>query len=112
MKTVVPTVTRLKSHSASEIRIRMQPWDAEYPIDAASGVPWIPTPGAVNPIQRVPSGFPGPGGIGSSPSAHSESGGNHHGCRAIVAIEKRPTGVGYSDVPVATPKIFQSRMPR
>ena len=29
MKTVVPIWTRLKSHSASGIRIRMQPWEAE-----------------------------------------------------------------------------------
>ena len=29
MKTGVPTETRSKSHSASGIRMRMQPWDAE-----------------------------------------------------------------------------------
>ena len=28
---------------------------------AASGVPWMPTPGDEIPIQRVPSGLPGPG---------------------------------------------------
>ena len=28
------------------------------------GVPWMPTPGADRPIQRVPSGLPGPGGTG------------------------------------------------
>ena len=39
MKTGVPVVTRLYSHSASAICIRMHPWETEYPIDAASGVP-------------------------------------------------------------------------
>ena len=42
-------------------------------------MPWMPTPGEEIPIQRVPSGFPGPGGIGSSSLAQSESGGYHHG---------------------------------
>ena len=50
MKTVEPTSTRSKSHSASGMRIRMQPWEAEYPIEAASGVPWMPTPEAERPI--------------------------------------------------------------
>src|SRR4029453_15948601 len=90
----------------------MPPCEAEYPIDAASGVPWMPTPGALKPIQRVPSGFPGPGGTGFSPFAQSEAGGYHHGCRCIVTIEKWPTGVGYWDCPVATPRAFQSATPR
>ena len=29
-------------------------------------MPWMPTYGAEMPIQRVPSGLPGPGGIGSA----------------------------------------------
>ena len=65
----------------------MQPWEAEYPIEAASGVPWIPTYGDEMPIHRVPSGFPGPGGTGSAPSAQAEpSGGYHQGFRCIVTI--------------------------
>ena len=46
--------------------MRMHPCEAEYPIEAASGVPWIPTYGAEIPIHRVPSGLPGPGrnGVG------------------------------------------------
>ena len=64
-------------------------------MEAESGVPWIPTSGAERPIQRVPNGFPGPGGTGSRPSAQSEvCGGYHHGFRCIVTIEKRPIGVG------------------
>ena len=54
----------------------------------------MPTPGAERPIHRVPRGLPGPGGIGSSPSAQAESGGYHHGFRALTTIEKRPIGVG------------------
>ena len=85
MKTGIPTSTRRNSHSASAMRMRMQPCDAEYPIDAASGVPWMPTYGAEIPIQRVPSGFPGPGGTGSDSAAHSD-GGYHHGFRCMFTI--------------------------
>ena len=46
----------------------------------------LPTPGAVKPIQRVPSGFPGPGGIGFSPFAQSESGGRHQGSRCMSTM--------------------------
>src|SRR5436190_1428839 len=52
--------------------IRMHPCESEYPIEPSSGVPWMPTPGALSPIQRVPSGLPGPGGTGFSPAAHGE----------------------------------------
>ncbi len=86
MKTGVPISTWRKSHSASGIRIRMQPCEAEYPIDAASGVPWIPTYGAEIPIQRVPSGLPGPGGTGSESAAQSDGGGYHHGFRCKFTI--------------------------
>jgi hypothetical protein len=72
----------------------MQPCETEYPIDAASGVPWIPTYGAVSPIQRVPSGLPGPGGIGLASFAQSDGGGFHHGLRHLTSIWKRPSGVG------------------
>jgi len=103
MKTVVPTSTCSNSHSASEMCIRTQPCEREYPIEASSGVPWIPTPGAESPIQRVPSGFPGPGGTGFSPWAHDEAGGYHHGLRHLTTIAKRPSGVGYDDCPTAIP---------
>jgi len=53
----------------------MHPWDAAWPIVKACGVPWMPTAGADVPIQRVPSGLPEPGGIGSRPFAHGELGG-------------------------------------
>ena len=86
MKTGVPISTWLKSHSASGIRIRMQPCEAEYPIDAESGVPWIPTYGDEIPIQRVPSGLPGPGGTGSESAAQSDGGGYHHGFRCKFTI--------------------------
>ncbi len=90
----------------------MQPCEAEYPIEAASGVPWMPTYGAEMPIQRVPSGFPGPGGIGFAPSAQAEPcGGYHHGLRCIVTISNVPTGVGYEDWPVATRNVRLSFVP-
>ena len=57
-------------------------------------MPWIPTPDAESPIQRVPSGFPGPGGIGVAPLAQAESGGYHHGFRHLTTIDQRPIGVG------------------
>src|SRR5687767_773605 len=63
----------------------------------------MPTSGAVRPIQRVPSGLPGPGGIGFASFAHSESGGRHHGFFCMSAMLNVPDGVGYSAVPVATP---------
>src|SRR2546430_1050971 len=88
--------------------IRMQPCEAEYPIDAGFGVPWMPTPGADRPIQRVPSGLLGPGGIGFCPWAQREFGGYHHGFRHLTTIEKRPSGVGYTDWPVATRKLRRS----
>src|SRR5436189_5851435 len=64
----------------------------------------MPTPGAESPIQRVPRGFPGPGGIGFDPCAQGESGGYHHGFRHLTTILKRPSGVGYWVCPVATAK--------
>src|SRR3954452_25495375 len=90
------------SHSAYGMYIRMHPCDAEYPIEPGSGVPWMPTPGAERPIQRVPSGLPGPGGIGFCPFAHGDEGGYHHGFFHLTTIEKRPSGVGYALWPVAT----------
>ena len=95
MNTGVPSFTRWNSHSASGMRMRMQPCEAEYPIEAASGVPWIPTYGTDRPIQRVPSGLPGPGGTGSAFSAHGDGGGYHHGLRCMFTISKSPVGVGY-----------------
>ena len=65
--------TVLKSHSASGMYMRMQPCETEYPIEAGFGVPWMPTPGDESPIQRVPSGLLGPGGIGFCPSPSESS---------------------------------------
>src|SRR5215208_2518031 len=64
------------------------------------------------PIQRVPSGFPGPGGTGFWPAAHGDAGGYHHGFFHLTAIWKRPSGVGYALCPVATPNSRQKRIPR
>src|SRR5436189_3621078 len=102
MTTGAPRRTWLNSQSASGMYMRMQPCEAEYPTDAASGVPWIPTPGADVPIQRVPSGLPGPGGIGFRPRAQSEFGGRHQGFRCMSTMWKIPVGVGYCARPVAT----------
>src|SRR3954454_16562599 len=104
--TGVPHSALSNSHSASGTCMRMQPCEAEYPIEASSGVPWMPTYGAVSPIQRVPSGFPGPGGIGFAPSAHADpAGGYHHGSNCLLMTSYLPSGVGYSDRPVATWKV-------
>src|SRR4051794_28191150 len=94
-KTVVPTSTWSKSHSASGTCIRMQPCDALYPIEPGSSVPWMPTPGASRPIQRVPSGLPGPGGTGLRPFPHESCvGGFHHGFFHLTTMFQRPRGVG------------------
>src|SRR4051794_2904662 len=69
----------------------------------------MPTPGEEIPIHRVPSGLPGPGGTGFSPFAHGEFGGYHHGFFHLTMIWKRPSGVGYTIWPVATPNCFTSR---
>ncbi len=95
MKTGVPTLTRAYSHSASGTCMRMQPCDSECPIDQGSEVPWMPTPDVFRPIQRVPSGLPGPGGTGFSPAAQASCvGGYHHGFFSLTAMWKRPSGVG------------------
>src|SRR5437868_10862185 len=70
----------------------------------------MPTPAAFSPIQRVPSGFPGPGGIGCAPAAHGEGGGTHHGFSCLSTIRHRPDGVGYADCPVATWKVRTRRL--
>src|SRR5690348_6595143 len=63
----------------------------------------MPTYGAEMPIHRVPSGFPGPGGIGWAPCAHSEpAGGYHHGFNCLLITSNLPSGVGYCERPVAT----------
>src|SRR5581483_7027952 len=94
MYTGVPTFTWLKSHSACGMCMRMQPCEREYPIEPSSGVPWMPTPGELRPIQRVPSGLPGPGGTGFSPAAHGAAGGYHQGFFHLTMIENLPSGVG------------------
>src|SRR5882757_4553971 len=69
----------------------------------------MPTPDAESPIQRVPSGLPGPGGVGFSPTAHGAAGGYHHGFFHLTITWKCPSGVGYVVWPVATPKTRRSR---
>jgi hypothetical protein len=54
------------------------------------------------PIQRVPSGLPGPGGTGSELFAHGDGGGYHHGFRCMFTTSYVPRGVGYEACPVAT----------
>src|SRR5918992_3061147 len=111
-KTVVPRRTRSKSHSASWRYMRTQPCEAKPPMEAELYVPWIPTAPTDRPIQRVPSGFPGPGGIGEEPEAQPVFGGYHQGLRCFETIRKRPRGVGYDGWPTATRKTRASRIPR
>ena len=58
------------------------------------GTPWMPTPEALVPIQRVPSGFSVPGGMGCASLAQSELGGSHVGSFVMVTMEYVPVGVG------------------
>src|SRR4029079_468360 len=111
IQTRVPTLTKRNRDSASRFFIRMQPWEIEYPTDAGFGVPWMPTPETERPIQRVPSGFSGPGGIGSRSFAQLESGGYHQGWRYLLTIRNRPWGVGVHVPPVATVKTRRGRAP-
>src|SRR3954454_6548447 len=71
----------------------------------------MPIPSASRPIQRVPSGLPGPGGTGFAPAAHGESGGYHHGFSHLTSMWKCPSGVGYEDWPVATPNTRHGFIP-
>ena len=64
--------------------MRMQPCEAAVPTVLGAGVPWMPMPGADVPIQRVPSGFSGPGGTGPRPAAHGLSGGFQVGLRSFM----------------------------
>ena len=50
------------------------------------GTPWMPTPGALVPIQRVPSGFSVPGGMGLAFLAQSELGGSQVGSICMFTI--------------------------
>ena len=62
---------------------------------ASSGVPWMPTPGAERPIQRVPSGLPGPGGDRlRALRPRRVVGGYHHGFFHLTTILNWPSGVG------------------
>ena len=80
----------------------MQPCEAAVPMLDGAGVPCMPMPGLFRPIQRVPSGLPGPGGTGPIPAAHAESGGFQVGFFALVMIRKLPMGVGWAAMPTAT----------
>ena len=84
-----PTSTYSNSFSTSGMCMRMQPCEAAVPIEPSSGVPWMPTAGADVPIQRVPSGLPAPGGIGSRPFAHGEFGGIQVGFLSFSVIDER-----------------------
>ena len=59
----------------------------------SSLVAWKPIAGALVPIQRVPSGFAAPGGIGSRPAAHGEFGGTQVGFSILLVIAQWPSGV-------------------
>jgi hypothetical protein len=73
----------------------------------------MPTSGAEMPIHLVPSGLPGPGGIGWALFAQAEAGGyHHHGRLAFVTILKRPSGVGELRRPVLTVRARTSLTPR
>ena len=70
-------------------------------------MPWIPTLGALSPIQRVPR-VSGPGPNRLLPSAQAELGGVQVGCRTFEMILYEPVGVGYAGCPTATEYVFTS----
>src|SRR5207253_1854053 len=82
---------------------------AWVPIELEALVPWMPTAGAEVPIQRVPSGLPGPAGIGPRPFAQGELGGNQVGLSCLVMMLNWPRGVGKLAIPVATGKVRTTR---
>src|SRR5262245_30600939 len=86
----------------------MQPCDAAVPIVYAWGVPWMPTAGADVPIQRVPSGLPAPGGIGSRPFAQGEFGGIQVGFFSFSVTTNVPVGDGNLGCPIATGNVATS----
>jgi hypothetical protein len=61
--TLFPTLTRSLIRAASQFAIRMQPWLPARPIVSGLFVPWMPIPGLFKPIQRMPTGLLGPGGM-------------------------------------------------
>jgi len=63
-------------------------------LSSLGGTPCMPTPGALVPIQRVPSGFSVPGGMGCAFLAQSEFGGSHVGSYVMLTMEYVPVGVG------------------
>ena len=75
-------------------------------------MPWIPTAGTDSPIQRVPSGFPGPGRDGLEPARPVGLGaGTTTGSAACRRSASVPDGVGYHGWPVATRNIRTRRHP-
>src|SRR3989304_4415671 len=62
----------------------------------------MPTRGAERPIQRVPSGLPGPGGTGFCPFAHGDGGGDHPGVPPLPAAPTRRRRGGPRSPPRST----------
>ena len=95
MKTGVPTVDALEEplglgdpHADAAVRGRVADRGGiGRAVDADAG--------AERPIQRVPSGLPGPGGTGlERPPPSPSRAGTTTGSAALITIEKRPIGVG------------------
>src|ERR1700730_1842921 len=59
--TGVPFLILLPSKPASQFVSRTQPWDSDLLTFEGLGVPWMPYPSAVSPIQYDPTGLFGPG---------------------------------------------------
>src|SRR5215207_6189801 len=92
--TGVPTLTRSNRSRMSSLYMRMQPYEANVPIDSGRFVPWI----AYSPPDRVsargPIGLPGsPPGITSGSfglSALTSSGGDQAGLTCLPATSDQP----------------------
>ncbi len=75
--------------------MRMQPWEADLPIELGTLVPWIPKPRMLSPIHRVPSGFVLPGGT-------TTCGPYQVGLGIRLTTRNAPSGLGVDGLPTAT----------
>ena len=64
-RTVRPGQAMRRRSSAFQLASRKHPWLSVRPTSSGLGVPWIPYPERLSPIQATPTGLLGPGGMRS-----------------------------------------------
>ena len=97
-------VDLLNSFTRLGTRMRMQPCEAEKPIEAASGSVDTDRGGRKTHPARAER-IPRPGRNWPASSPLRWSGGRHHGFSCLSTIDHVPAGEGYWAEPVATPKV-------